>query len=336
MTAAGRPTTHPDLDTLADLDAGVLDPAAAEDVAAHVGGCVRCTAAITAFDAVRADLHDLPPPAMPDSVAARLDATVTDLRRRTGPVPTPAPATPPAAGRPAWSPPVGSPPAGAPGGAPLGAGANQAVPPAGSPPTGSPPTGSPLGGTPHGAGASPAGPPPVADLGRARERRRRSLKLSTGAVAAALVLVAAGASLTALFDTANDKSTSAGAPAGANTLPEGDGPSEAAVVPAYTKETLPGAIETIRRTSAVDEIARLGETGPGGVMADDARRKACEQSIPRGADRALTAVRRIYFEGEPAYVFVFTALGGGGPTAYVVTEGCGTGALTATVLDEVR
>ncbi len=47
MTAADRPTVaHPDVDTLADLDAAVLDPAAAEDVAAHVGGCARCTAAV--------------------------------------------------------------------------------------------------------------------------------------------------------------------------------------------------------------------------------------------------------------------------------------------------
>jgi anti-sigma factor ChrR (cupin superfamily) len=99
MTAADRPTVpHPDLDTLADLDAGVLDPAAAEDVAAHVGGCARCAGVLAAFDTVRADLLALPAPELPAPVAARLDAVFADLRRQAaGPTATGPTATGPAA-----------------------------------------------------------------------------------------------------------------------------------------------------------------------------------------------------------------------------------------------
>jgi hypothetical protein len=69
-------------------------------------------------------------------------------------------------------------------------------------------------------------------------------------------------------------------------------------------------------------------------MADPARRQACEQSIAlhRGM---LTAVRRIDYEGKPAYVFVFTDTAGR-RTAWVVDTACGTtGGLPATVLDSV-
>lgn len=316
MTAADHPTVpHPDLDTLADLDAGVLDPAAAEDVAAHVGGCARCAAAMAAFDAVRADLGDLPVPAMPESVAARLDATVADLR----------------AGAPASAQP----------GAPVSAPATRS--PAqqlGLPPQGPPPPHLPQAGGPQ---RPPEPPRPVADLAAARQRRRRSIKLSTTAAAAAFVLVAAGASVAALVDSANEKGTVAGAPANADNLPgdpaptkSGSGSNELGAIPSYTKASLPGALESINSTSAVQTIEQLGEAGPGGAMANRARRQACIASI-QGSAGAVTAFRRIDFERQPAYVFVFTNLATGDRTAKVVTMDCGmTGALPATVLDEVR
>jgi Putative zinc-finger len=75
---------HPDLETLADLDAGLLDPATADELAAHVAGCPHCRAATRALDQVRTDLAALPPPALPDTVAARLDATLADLGSSAG------------------------------------------------------------------------------------------------------------------------------------------------------------------------------------------------------------------------------------------------------------
>jgi hypothetical protein len=66
---------HPDLDRLADLDAGVDVDA---DVHAHTSGCVECQQALAALRATRADLAALPTTSMPADVAARIDAALTD------------------------------------------------------------------------------------------------------------------------------------------------------------------------------------------------------------------------------------------------------------------
>jgi hypothetical protein len=76
----GAPTGHPDLDTLADLHAGVLEGRSAERVREHVDGCRQCAATLEALDAVQGQLGSLPTPAIPAVVAARLDAALTDLR----------------------------------------------------------------------------------------------------------------------------------------------------------------------------------------------------------------------------------------------------------------
>jgi hypothetical protein len=181
----------------------------------------------------------------------------------------------------------------------------------------------------------------VADLSTARQRRRRSFKLGTGAVAAAFVVVAAGASVTALVTNANKD---AGSNTAAGTLPDdGAAPAPSQTggppvigIPSYTKKTLRGSIGSISRSSAVDEITRLGETGPAGVMADTGRRRACEQSITQHKGQ-LVAVRRIVYEGKPAYVFVFTDLATGEQNSFVVSTDCGTtGSLSATVYDSVQ
>lgn len=81
--------SHPDLDTLADLDAGVLDGAEADRVAAHVAGCARCEQVMAALGGVRADLRALPAPPVPAAVAARLESTLAELGAapdQTGPV----------------------------------------------------------------------------------------------------------------------------------------------------------------------------------------------------------------------------------------------------------
>ena len=71
---------HADLDTLADLHAGALEDARAARVREHVADCPQCAAALAALDAVQGRLRSLPAPAMPTAVAARLDATLADLR----------------------------------------------------------------------------------------------------------------------------------------------------------------------------------------------------------------------------------------------------------------
>ena len=75
----GPPTGHSDLDTLADLHAGVLEGRSAERVREHVDGCPQCAATLEALDAVQGQLHSLPAPAMPATVAALLDAALADL-----------------------------------------------------------------------------------------------------------------------------------------------------------------------------------------------------------------------------------------------------------------
>lgn len=72
--------THPDVERLADLDAGLLDNS---QVAEHVASCAQCRQALTAFDAVRADLTRLSEPpadAMPADVAQRIDAALAEAR----------------------------------------------------------------------------------------------------------------------------------------------------------------------------------------------------------------------------------------------------------------
>lgn len=66
----------PDLDTLADLHAGVLDPTTATSLREHVETCSRCTATLEALDATVLDLESMPPVQMPASLAGRLDAAL--------------------------------------------------------------------------------------------------------------------------------------------------------------------------------------------------------------------------------------------------------------------
>lgn len=66
----------PDLDTLADLHAGVLDSTTATTLRAHVETCSRCTATMEALDATVLDLESMPPIELPAAFANRLDAAL--------------------------------------------------------------------------------------------------------------------------------------------------------------------------------------------------------------------------------------------------------------------
>ena len=306
---AGPPARHPDLDTLADLDAGLLDAPAAERLTAHVAGCADCTRAVAALGAVRADLAALPAPPLPDAVAARLDATLAGLRRDDDRL---ARAGSAAAG-------------GVPDTSPHSPGSGSARP------------------------AAERGSGDAADLDAARQRRRqRSLRRAGGAVAAAFALLAAGASVTALVRTVDTGADSAGgggvalesgsdAPAPAGEDPAAGGAAGAATaprdasIPSYTRETLRRDLATIERDATLGAGAGRASSGPAGAMADPDRRRACERSII-GREGVLRAVLRIRYDGQPAYAFVFDD--GPARRAYVVGDQCGTGGLSP-VLDRV-
>ncbi|WP_153504398.1 anti-sigma factor family protein [Cumulibacter manganitolerans] len=70
---AGVPGACPDVDTLADLHAGVLDDVTARTLRAHAASCEACTEVLAALDATVASLGSMPSPQIPPDVAARLD-----------------------------------------------------------------------------------------------------------------------------------------------------------------------------------------------------------------------------------------------------------------------
>ena len=288
---AQAPPPHPDLDTLADLDAGVLAGADAEPVTAHLASCTRCEQVMAALSGVRADLRGLPAPPIPAAVAARLDSALAELRAT------------PDRGRPV-------------------------------------------------AAAARAETAPVADLGTARTRRSRWLKVTTGAAAAVLALFVAGASITLLIRSTGDAGDTSAASPGGGTGPmekssaqadSGAGaaapspapsPAPAAAVPSLTGATLRSSLAAIESQFAAARVLTSGVSGPAGRMAEGGRRTACAETIP-GHRGVLTAVVQIQYDGQPAYVFVFRDAGK--RTAYVVGEQCGNPpSLPAPVLDTVR
>ncbi len=65
--------THPDTDVLAEFRAGLITGRRGARIATHLAGCGRCTALDEQLAGVRSLLASVPAPAMPDSVARRLD-----------------------------------------------------------------------------------------------------------------------------------------------------------------------------------------------------------------------------------------------------------------------
>jgi hypothetical protein len=68
--------THLDTDVLAEFRAGLITGRRGTRIAAHLAGCGRCTAVDEQLAGVRALLASVPAPAMPDSVARRLDTVL--------------------------------------------------------------------------------------------------------------------------------------------------------------------------------------------------------------------------------------------------------------------
>ena len=68
--------THPDTDVLAEFRAGLITGWRGARITAHLAGCERCTALDQQLAGVRSLLASVPAPALPDSVAQRLDTVL--------------------------------------------------------------------------------------------------------------------------------------------------------------------------------------------------------------------------------------------------------------------
>ena len=68
--------THLDTDVLAEFRAGLITGRRGARIAAHLAGCGRCTLLDEQLAGVRSLLASVPAPAMPDSVARRLDTVL--------------------------------------------------------------------------------------------------------------------------------------------------------------------------------------------------------------------------------------------------------------------
>lgn len=294
---------HFDLDTLAEVDAGGYDTAVTARVTAHTAQCPRCSTLAQSLSAVRLQLADLPVPAMPESVAARLDAALAAEREARFAVPA-------------------------------GHGTHFGPQPGGHVPD----------------------PPLVADLDAHRTRRASRARWIGVAAAAAVVL--AGASVTYGLTSgdnkgngvaestadqgSNDSDDSAGSdkgqaggsggaeprpseqgPEGPGSRTDGDGGPAAApttTLPTYTKSTLPGSLNNILVT-AVCEDTGLCDPTQAGAMADQGLRSRCTSALhAQGVRGDPKAVQYAMFEGQKAYVFVFSK-----ERAVVVSESCGQG-----------
>ena len=75
-SASGAGSACPDVDTLADYQAGVLDEQTAAEIAAHVAADPRCQQVLAALDATVAQLRSMPPVTMPDDVVQRIHAAL--------------------------------------------------------------------------------------------------------------------------------------------------------------------------------------------------------------------------------------------------------------------
>lgn len=74
--------THVDLDTMAQLDEGLLTPAAERRIRAHVATCPRCSARLQSVVGVRTALAAAPAERLPVEVGARLDAALAHAGRQ--------------------------------------------------------------------------------------------------------------------------------------------------------------------------------------------------------------------------------------------------------------
>jgi hypothetical protein len=75
-------TTHLDTDVLAEFRAGLITGRRGTKVAAHLAACERCSALSGQLAEVSALLAAVPAPAVPDSVAHRLESVLAEVARQ--------------------------------------------------------------------------------------------------------------------------------------------------------------------------------------------------------------------------------------------------------------
>ncbi|MEU6231995.1 hypothetical protein [Kitasatospora sp. NPDC047058] len=323
---AGPSGPHPSVDELADLAEGLVEPAAAAGaLRAHLAGCAECRGTAEALAEVQALLGAVEPPAMPEDVAARLDAALAAAAAEPPATPAEGPGAPQEAAGPADR-------------STVPAGPSRPAPAPSPAPTG--PPGRPT------AAAAPAGP------GRSRTRRRRFALLA----GAAAVLLGAGLGGSLLFSPADQRASdtaavSAGTPA-AGLMPggapksakaeTGGGPASSPGMggTAYREDQLAAQVQQLlARTGATPdgpaEPSRPSGTASAAPPADGQQGITGEHgatACPAPADGPLLATDTGSYGGAPVEVRVYAVPGQPGQLdVYLRSPGCGPVLLQRTV-----
>ncbi|MEV0532994.1 zf-HC2 domain-containing protein [Kitasatospora sp. NPDC050463] len=281
---------HPSVDELADLAEDLVEPATAEELRRHLDGCADCRGTAEALAEIGTLLGEVPAPAMPADVAARLDAALAaaagaDATDRA----TSGPTAPQGPHRGTTSPgPLRGPTSAA----------HSATAPPGPP------------GRPVGAASSPAGP------GRPRPRRRRVAVL-LGAAAALLAVGLGGALLVQPADRQGaDTAVRAGAPAAAGA------PSSGATAGAKAELSAGTVYQDDRLAAQVQQLLTRADATPDGPAKPFSPSAAppvesgqgltgggTDPACPAPVDGPLLATDRGSYAGSPVELLVYAVPG---------------------------
>lgn len=276
----GDPSACPDVETLADFHAGVLNRADHARIAEIVATNVQAQEIIAALDATQAQLAALPPVQIPADVAARIERALAAEAGRTEPVREPVRhlrASPPAHG--AVRPAVPTPHLGH-HAAPAQYGAV-------------PPTGASIGRPHSGPGvAGQQGLGDVVDLQAARAKRTSRTKMLLGA-AAAVIVIGGGGAIALSQSGGNDSNVASGHS------------SKAANSSVTGKDLTNVAASEVTNSASID--GNKATYGIAGEMSKPDNRQKCISEIPKRPVEGPTAVQKGTYNGTDAYAFVFPA-----------------------------
>lgn len=276
----GDASACPDVETLADFHAGVLNRADHARIAQIVATNVQAQEIIAALDATQAQLVALPPVQIPADVAARIERALAAEAGRTEPVREPVRhlrASPPAPG--AGQSAVATPHPG-----------QQAAPAQ----FGAVPPGPTAGPRQAGSGfGEPTGPSNIVDLQAARAKRTSRTKMLLGAAAAVIVIGGGGAIALTQGGGSTDDNVASG-----NSSKTGNS--------SVTGEDLTNvAAGDVTNSASIDE--NKATYGVAGEMSKPDSRQKCISEIPERPIEGPTAVQKGTFDGTEAYAFVFPA-----------------------------
>ncbi|GAB3312399.1 hypothetical protein EK0264_09485 [Epidermidibacterium keratini] len=269
QSAPGAGSACPDVDTLADYQAGVLDEQTSAEIAAHVAADPRCQQVLAALDATVAQLRSMPPVRMPENVAARINAALAAEAGR-GSAPR-LHAVPPATDLDQST--TAAPTAAGP--APLTAAAGERTAPSTVPPRGSDSN--------------------VSDLSVARAKRSGRAKMWLAAAAAAVV-VGGGTALIA--------TQSGGDGADTNVAEQTSQSSEQNQDSAPGSDVLAfGSPSDVLDKGAITDDKVSPDVA--GEMAERSARNQCLNEMPNRPLEAPEAVQKGEYDGQEAYAFIF-------------------------------